>query len=119
MEKLDEGGIKRVSFGPDFNVNDTHLAAICCRPDLASSLVSLSLGDSDSGNGAGLTDHGVIVLVRACPNLRELTLNAATKLTDENIFSDLRSLSVDRGFVHYGQQQSQRKANERLLKEAY
>lgn len=83
MKKLDEGGIKRVSFGPDFNVDDTHLAAICCRPDLASSLVSLSLGDSDSGNGARLTDHGVIVLVRACPNLRELTLNAATKLTDE------------------------------------
>ncbi len=82
MNKL-EGGIKRVSFGPDFNVNDTHLAAICCRPYLASSLVSLSLGDSDSGNGAWLTDHGVIVLVRACPNLRELRLSAATKLTDE------------------------------------
>jgi hypothetical protein len=83
MKKLDEGGIKQVSFGPDFAVNDTHLAAICCRPDLASSLVSLSLGDSDSGNGAGLTDHGVIVLVRACRNLRQLTLDAATKLTDE------------------------------------
>jgi hypothetical protein len=83
MKKLDGGGIKRVSFGSDFDVRDTHLAAICCRPDLASSLVSLSLGDSDSGNGAWLTDHGVIVLVRACPNLRELTLNAATKLTDE------------------------------------
>jgi hypothetical protein len=83
MKKLDEGGIKRVCFGPDFNVHDTHLAAICCRPDLASSLLSLSLGDSDSGNGAGLTDHGVIVLVQACPNLRELTLSAATKLTDE------------------------------------
>ena len=83
MKKLDDGGIKRVSFGPDFDVNDSHLAAICCRPDLASSLISLSLGDSDSGNGAGLTDHGVIVLVRACPNLRELTLSAATRLTDE------------------------------------
>jgi hypothetical protein len=82
MQRLDQAKFKEISFGPDFDVQDTHLAAICCRTALTPSLVSISLGDSDTATGRMITDHGVIILVRACPNLRVLVLNSATSLTD-------------------------------------
>lgn len=80
--KLDTPGIEKIHFGPNFPVKDQHLAAIYSRPALAASLKSLSLGDSDTGNGYYITEAAVIALVNACPNLRVLMLDAVTSLGD-------------------------------------
>ncbi|KAJ7572592.1 hypothetical protein C8J56DRAFT_349838 [Mycena floridula] len=92
--KLDAAGVEKIYFGADFDVTDAHLAAISSRPALAASLKSLSLGDSDTGNGFHLTDAAVIALANACSNIRVLSLDATTKITDAALFACCQACPV-------------------------
>lgn len=62
-----------------------HLQAIIARPQLAAGLQKLVLGDSDTGYGAYLSDAVVQTLVAATPNLRVLSLDACTQLSDTTL----------------------------------
>lgn len=71
----------------DTSLASEHIRAVVARPHLALNLQKISLGDSDTGNGASLTDSAVQSLLLATPNLRVLALNACTRLTDTTLFS--------------------------------
>ncbi|KAH0536558.1 hypothetical protein FGG08_006588 [Glutinoglossum americanum] len=75
MKRLDDPGIKAITFEPYFDIDDTLLAAIACRPNLASSLVSLTLGSAPSGVRSSIIDHGIIIL-------KVLKLSGVSSLTD-------------------------------------
>lgn len=56
---------------------------------MTTTLEKLSLGDSDTGNGGRLSDDVVQSLVAAAPNLRVLSLDACTQLTDATLIAAL------------------------------
>lgn len=74
-------------FSASFDVTDAHLDAIRSRPTLAASLKCLTLGDSDTGYGAHISDNGVTALANACPNLVAVRLEAATRITDNALIA--------------------------------
>ncbi|KAJ6567289.1 hypothetical protein DFH09DRAFT_456838 [Mycena vulgaris] len=87
--KLAQPGLKAITFGADFEIRDEHILAIANNTPLATALNSLSLGDSDTGNGFHLSDAAVQTLICAAPNLRVLSLDACTKLTDATLLMAL------------------------------
>ncbi|KAJ7705499.1 hypothetical protein B0H17DRAFT_1126315 [Mycena rosella] len=66
-----------------------HMRTIASNTQLATGLESLSLGDSDTGNGYHLSDAAVQALICAVPNLRVLSLDACTQLTDATLMMAL------------------------------
>lgn len=90
-EALNAPGIKKIHFSPSFEIQNAHLDAIRSRPALAASLQSLSLGDSDTGNGFYLSDQAVINFANACTNLVICQLDATTKLTDAALIAICQS----------------------------
>ena len=66
----------------------THIDAIVAAgPATCHSLRHIQCGDTDSGNGAGLTDASIIQLASACPNLIHVSLEASTSLTDSALLA--------------------------------
>ncbi|KAL0059503.1 Homeobox protein tos8 [Marasmius tenuissimus] len=89
--KLNLPGIKQIRFGEDFDIRDAHLQTMSSIPTLMSTLQVLSLGDSDTGKGAWLTDAGVQSFLSQAPNLISLTLDACRDLTDATLIHALES----------------------------
>lgn len=68
--------------------HSTHVDAIVAAgPAYCHSLHHFECGDTDSGNGACLTDVSIIQLAEACPNLIHVSLEAATSLTDSSLLA--------------------------------
>ncbi|KAL0569290.1 hypothetical protein V5O48_012677 [Marasmius crinis-equi] len=89
--KLSQPGIKRIRFGDDFQIEDSHLQTMSAIPGLMNTLEVLSLGDSDTGNGAYLTDAGVQLFLSQSPHLISLTLDACTRLKNATLIHALES----------------------------
>ena len=56
-------------------------------PAYCHSLHQFECGDTDSGNGACLTDASIARLAEACPNLVHVSLKAATGLKDSSLLA--------------------------------
>ncbi len=66
----------------------THIdALVAAGPSTCHSLRHIQCGDTDSGNGAGLTDASITRLASACPNLIHVSLEASTSLTDSALLA--------------------------------
>ena len=100
---------KKVVFGDDFRIGEwetlpcvllaqvmltyqtrhsAHIDAIVAAGlDYCHSLRHFESGDTDSGNGSGLTDASVIRLAEVCPNLIHVSLEASIRLTDSSLLA--------------------------------
>lgn len=68
--------------------HSTHVDAIVAAgPAYCHSLRHFDCGDTDSGNGSGLTDAPVTRLAEACPNLIHVSLKASIRLTDSSLLA--------------------------------
>lgn len=115
-------GVKQIQFGPDFDVREyvysmkhfalpflltfsdldsSHLdTIIAIGPAICDSLLDFRAGDSESGQGARLSDAGVARFAAACPNLIHVSLDGSTHLSDVSFLAiiskcpDLRYLQL-------------------------
>ena len=62
-------------------------AIVAAGPEYCHSLRHFECGDTESGNGSGLTDASVIRLAEACPNLIHVSLEASIRLTDSSLLA--------------------------------
>lgn len=68
--------------------HSSHLDAIVAAgPAYCHSLRHFKCGDTETGNGASLTDASISRLAAACPNLTHVSLQASTRLTDSSLLT--------------------------------
>ena len=71
-----------------FAWHSTHLEAIIAAgPSFCSSLQDFRSGDSETGEGASLSDTAVANLAAACPNLIHVNLEGSQGLTDTSLIA--------------------------------
>ncbi|KAK8115708.1 hypothetical protein PG984_012210 [Apiospora sp. TS-2023a] len=100
-------GVKKVTFGDDFRIQDEHFVALAGAPRaFRRKLLSVKCGNTDNGYGAGLSDNALTKLAEACPSLQNVGLESCTFITDQGLTSllqhcpGMRTVSVtghDRG----------------------
>ena len=68
--------------------HSTHVdTLVAAGPNYCRNLRHFQCGDTDSGNGAALTDASIIRLAAACPSLIHVSLEASTNLTDASLLA--------------------------------
>ncbi|KAJ9604717.1 hypothetical protein H2200_010831 [Cladophialophora chaetospira] len=82
-------GLKQLYIPSHVNVEDHHLEVIIAAgPAFCHKLEKFSCGSSDTG--CGLMASKAAVFRQACPNLREVWLDSATRLTDDSLLAFLK-----------------------------
>ncbi|KAG2446734.1 hypothetical protein HYH02_008295 [Chlamydomonas schloesseri] len=74
------GGVTAVTFGPHFHVENDHVRRLA--EAAGPQLTELRLGSSETGDGLYVTDAGVDIIVRHCPDLEVLQLAATTSISN-------------------------------------
>ncbi|KAJ7771459.1 hypothetical protein B0H16DRAFT_185276 [Mycena metata] len=85
---LENVSVLNLKFGPNFSIEDSHVAGLAARPEVCQRLQRFAAGDPGTGCGGDVRNEGAFIqFVRRCSSMRVFRLEAFTTLSDATLLA--------------------------------
>ncbi|KAJ7184478.1 hypothetical protein C8R46DRAFT_461314 [Mycena filopes] len=89
---VESASVINLKFGPNFSIEDSHIAGLTARPLVCRRLQRFAAGDADTGCGYGVHNEGAFIqFVGQCSSIRVFRLEAFTSLSDATLLAIFES----------------------------